>query len=53
MWPYAQRLEKDIRTSSRMFSRRAADVISEAYLTAMTGDRDNEIAVLDLSKIPL
>ena len=32
-----------------MFSRRAADVISEAYLTAMTGDHHDELAALDLS----
>ena len=33
------------------FSRKAADVISETYLTAMTGDHPDELAALDLSVI--
>ena len=47
--PSTQRIRKDIRASSQFFSRRAADVVSEAYLTAMTGDRHDELAAFDLS----
>ena len=52
MWPSTQRIGKDIRASSKLlFSRRVADVIFEAYLTAMTGDRYDELAALYLSMI--
>ena len=43
--------EKDIRASSYFFTRRAADVVSEACLTVMTGDRHNERAAVDFSMI--
>ena len=39
MWSSAQLIGKDIRASSQLFIRRAADVISEACFTAMIGDR--------------
>ena len=52
MWPSIQHIGKDIRASSLLFSRRAADVISEAYLIVMTGDRHDELAALDLSMTP-
>ena len=52
MWPSTQCIGKDTRASSYLFSRRAADVISEAYLNAMTGDRHDELAALDLSITP-
>ena len=51
MWPSTQRIRKDTRASSKLFSRRVADVIFEAYLTAMTGDRHDELAALYLSVI--
>ena len=34
-----------------LFTRREADVISEAIFTMMTGDRDDELAAMDLSMI--
>ena len=43
---------REIRASSQLFSQRAADLISEAYLIAMTGDRHDEVATLDLSITP-
>ena len=51
MWPSTPRIRKDTRASSKLFSRRVADVIFEAYLTAMTGDRNDELAALYLSMI--
>ena len=45
MWPSTQRIGKDIKASS-LFTRRAVDVISEAFFRAMTGDRDDELAAL-------
>ena len=51
MWPSTQRIGKGIRGSSQLFTRRVADVISEACFTAMTGDRYDELAALDLSMI--
>ena len=51
MWLSTQRIGKDIRTSSYFFTRRAADVVSEACFTAMTGDRHDERAAMDLSMI--
>ena len=51
MWPSTQRIEKDINASS-LFTRRAVDVISAAFFSsAMTGDRDDEPAGMDLSMI--
>ena len=49
MWPSTQRIGKDIRVSSELFTRRAADGISEACSTAMTGDRHDELGAMDLS----
>ena len=46
MWPSTQRIGKDITVSSKLFTRRAADVISEACFTRMTGDRHDELARL-------
>ena len=37
--PSTQRIGKDIRASSSLFTRRASDVTSEAFSTAMSGDR--------------
>ena len=37
--PSTQRIVKDIRASSSLFTRRASDVTSEAFSTAMSGDR--------------
>ena len=45
MWPSTQSIGKDIKASS-LFTRRAVDVISEAFFSAMTGDRDDELAAL-------
>ena len=50
MWPSTQSIGKDIKASS-LFTRRAVDVISEAFFSAMTGDRDDELAAMDLSMI--
>ena len=50
MWPSTQRIGKDINASS-LFTRRAVDVISAAFFSAMTGDRDDEPAEMDLSMI--
>ena len=51
MWPSAQLFGKDIRASSQLSIRRAADVISEACFIAMTGDRHDEVAAMDFSMI--
>ena len=48
-----QRIGKDIRASSYFFTRRAADVVPEACFTAMTKDRHDELAAVDLSVIAL
>ena len=45
MWPSTQRIGKGIKASS-LFTRRAVDVISEAFFRAMTGDHDDELAAL-------
>ena len=50
MWPSTQRIGKDINASS-LLTRRAVDVISETFFCAMTGDRDDELAAMDLSMI--
>ena len=42
---------KDTRASSYFFTRRAADVVSEACFTVMTGDRHDERAAMDFSMI--
>ena len=51
MWPSTQRIGKDIGASSNFFTRRAADVVPEACFTAMTEDRHDELAAMDLSVI--
>ena len=51
MWPSTRRIGKDIKVSSWFFTRGAADVISEAFLTAMTGYRHEELAAMDLRMI--
>ena len=51
MWFSTQRIGKDIRASSYFFTRRAADVVSEACFTVMTGDRHDERAAMDFSMI--
>ena len=51
MWLSTQRIGKDIRVSSYFFTRRAADVVSEACFTVMTGDRHDERAAMDFSMI--
>ena len=51
MWLSTQRIGKDIRASSYFFTRRAADVVSEACFTVMTGDRRDERAAMDFSMI--
>ena len=53
MWPSAQRIGKDIRASSQLFTRTATDVNSEACFTAMAGYRHDELAAMDLSLLAL
>ena len=42
---------KDIRARSYFFTRRTADVVSEACFTVMNGDRHDERAAMDFSMI--
>ena len=51
MWLSTQNIGKDIRASSYFFTRRAADVVSEACFTATTGDRHDELAAMNYSMI--
>ena len=51
MWPSTRRIGKDIKVSSWFFTRGVADAISEAFLTAMTGYRHEELAAMDLRMI--
>ena len=51
MSPSTQRIREDIRASSWLLTRAVAAVIFEACFTAMTGDRYDELAVMDLSMI--
>ena len=51
MWPSAEGIGKDIRENSWLFTRKVADVISEACFIAMMGDCHYELAVMDLSII--
>ena len=51
MWPSTQLIGKDIRASSYFFTRRPADVVSEACFTVMTGDRHAKRAAMDFSMI--
>ena len=43
--------DKYIRASSYFFTRSAADVVPEACFTAITEDRHDELAAMDLSVI--
>ena len=47
-WP---RIGEDIRASYHSFTRRAPDVVPEPCFTAMTEDRDDELAAMDLGVI--
>ena len=52
MWPSAEGIGKDIRENSWLFTRKVADVISEAcFIAMMMGDCHYELAVMDLSII--
>ena len=53
MRPSTQFIGKDIRASSLLFTRRAGDVVSEAFFTTFTGDRHDGLTVMDLSMIPV
>ena len=49
MWLSTQRIEKDIRASSYFFTRRVANLVSEACFTVTTGDRHDEPVWLNFS----
>ena len=51
MWPSTQRIGKFTRASSYFSSRRAVDLVPEACSTAITEDRRDELAAIDLSMI--
>ena len=51
MWPSTQRIGKVIRASSYFSTRRVVDLVPEASSTAMTEDRHEELAAIDLSMI--
>ena len=51
MWPSTQRIGKVIRASSFFSTRRVVDLVPEACSTAMTEDRHDELAAIDLSMI--
>ena len=51
IWPSTQHIGKVIRTSSYFFTRRVVDLVPEACSTAMTEDRHDELAAIDLSMI--
>ena len=51
MWPSTQRIGKVIRASSYFSTRRVVDLVPEACSTAMTDDRHDELAAIDLSMI--
>ena len=51
MWPSTQRIGKVIRASSYFSTRRVVDLVPEACSTAMTEDRHDELAAIDLSMI--
>ena len=51
IWPSTQRIGKVIRASSYFFTRRVVDLVPEACSTAMTEDRHDELAAIDLSMI--
>ena len=47
MWLSTQRIGKDTRASSYFFTRRAADIVSEACFTVINGDPHDEWAAMD------
>ena len=51
MWLSTQWIRKDIRARSYFFTRRAADIVSEACFTVITGDRYDERAAMDFGMI--
>ena len=51
MWPSTQRIGKVIRASSYFYTRRVVDLVPEACSTAMTKDRHDELAAIDLRMI--
>ena len=51
MWPSTQRIGKVISASSYFSTRRVVDLVPEACSTAMTEDRHDELAAIDLSMI--
>ena len=51
MWPSTQRIGKVIRASSYFSTRRVVDLVPEACSNAMTEDRHDELAAIDLSVI--
>ena len=50
-WLSNQRIGKVIRASSYFSTRRVVDLVPEACSTAMTDDRHDELAAIDLSMI--
>ena len=51
MWPSTQGIGKVISASSYFSTRRVVDLAPEASSTAMTEDRHEELAAIDLSMI--
>ena len=51
MWPSTQHIGRVIRASSYFFTRRVVDLVPEACSTAMTEDRHDELAAIDLRMI--
>ena len=51
MWSSTQRIGKVIRASSYFSTRRVVDLVPVAGSTAMTEDRHDELAAIDLSLI--
>ena len=51
MWPSTQGIGKVISASSYFSTRRVVDLVPEASSTAMTEDRHEELAAIDLSMI--
>ena len=51
IWPSTQRIGKVIRVNSYFCTRRIVDLVPEACSTAMTEDRHDELAAIDLSMI--
>ena len=51
MWPSTQHIGKAIRASSYFSTWRVVNLVPEAFSTAMTEDRHDELAAIDLSMI--